>query len=174
MSRPLRVSLADERAVYATDVIRGCILEIFGVEFPIDLVPIAMGDVCVIVGMDWLRRFGVVIDCERQLVTIRDPSGGVLTVYGEGTRCGSAFCLAARARQSLQQGYSGFVAYVMDTRVAAEWPSSVDDVSIVREFLDVFPEKLLGVPPERHVEFLINFVSGEVPIAKVPYRLVPP
>ncbi|CAH1443352.1 unnamed protein product [Lactuca virosa] len=54
LSRPLRVSIADERAVYATDVIRGCVLEIFGVEFLIDLVPIAMGDVCVIVGMDWL------------------------------------------------------------------------------------------------------------------------
>ena len=53
LSRPLRVSIANEKAVYATEVIRGCVLEIFGVEFPIDLVPIAMGDVYVIVGMDW-------------------------------------------------------------------------------------------------------------------------
>ena len=52
LSRPLRVSIADERVVYATDVIRGCVLEILGLEFLIDLVPIAMGDVCVIVGMD--------------------------------------------------------------------------------------------------------------------------
>ena len=52
MSRPLRVSIADEKVIYAADVIRGCVLEIFGVKFPIDLVPIAMGDVCVIVGMD--------------------------------------------------------------------------------------------------------------------------
>ena len=70
LGRPLQVSIADERAVYATDVIRGCVLEIFDVEFPIDLVPIAMGDVCVIVGMDWLSRYGAVIDCECQLVTI--------------------------------------------------------------------------------------------------------
>ena len=70
LSRPLQVSIADEREVCATEVIRGCVLEIFGVEFPIDLVPIAMRDVCVIVGMDWLSRFGAVIDCERQLVTI--------------------------------------------------------------------------------------------------------
>ena len=101
LSRPLRVSIADERVIYATEVIRGCVFEIFSVEFPIDLVPIAMGDVCVIVGMDWLSRFGAIIDCERQLVTIRDPSGGVLTVYGEGTHSGSAFCSAARMRQCL-------------------------------------------------------------------------
>ena len=48
--------------MYASEVIRGCILEIFGYEFLIDLVPIAMGDVRVIVGMDWLSRFGAVID----------------------------------------------------------------------------------------------------------------
>ena len=159
--------------MYASDVIRGCVLEIIGVEFPIDLVLIAMGDVCVIVGMDWLSRYGVVIDCERQLVTIRDPSGGVLTVYGEGTRTGSTFCSAARARQSLQQGCKGFVAYVMDARVDSERPKSVDEVPIVHEFLDVFPEELSGVPPERQVEFSIDLVLGAAPIAKAPYRLAP-
>ena len=77
-------------------------LYIFGVDLLIDLILIAMGDVCVIMGMDWLSPFGAVIDYERQLVTIRDPSGGVLTVYGEGNRFGSAFYSDARARQSLQ------------------------------------------------------------------------
>ena len=52
LSRPLRVSIDDEHAVFATDVFRDCVLEIFGAEFPIDLVTIKMGDVCVIVGMD--------------------------------------------------------------------------------------------------------------------------
>lgn len=172
--RPLRVSIADERAVYATELIRGCVLDIFGVEFPIHLVPIAMGDACVIVGMDWLSRFGAVINCEWQLVTIRDPSGGVLTVYDEGTRPNSAFCSAARARQSLQQGCSGFVAYVVDTRVGVERPSSVEEVPIVREFPDVFPEELPSVPPERQVEFHIDLIMGAAPIGKAPYRLAPP
>ena len=90
LSRPPRVSIADEHAVFATDVICECTFEIFGVEFSIDLVSIAMGDVYVMVVKDWLSRFGAVIDCELQLVTIRNPSRGVLTVYGEGTRSGSA------------------------------------------------------------------------------------
>ena len=133
------------------------------------------------------------IDCERQLVTIRDHSGGVLTVYDEGTRTGSTFCSAARARQSLQQCCRGFVAYVMDARVDSERPKSVDEVPIVREFPDVFPEELSetipdvmetitdvfleelsGVPPERQVESGIEFVPRVAPIAKAPYRLAPP
>ena len=41
------------------------------------------------------------------------------------------------------------MAYVVDTRVGAERPRSVDEVPIVREFLDVFLEEFPGVPPER-------------------------
>ena len=114
------------------------------------------------------------IDCERQLMTIRDPSGGVLTVYGEGTRSGSTFCLAARARQSLQQGCMGFLAYVMDSWAIVERSSSNSEVLIVCEFPDVFPEELPRVPPERQVEFWIDLVPGAAPIAKPPYLHAPP
>ena len=108
------------------------------------------------------------------MVTIRDPSGGVLMIYGEGTRCGLAFCSAARARRSVQRGCRGFVANLMDTRVTTERPSSIGEVPILREFPNVFPEDLPGVPPERQVEFRIDLVLGAAPIAKAPYRLAPP
>ncbi|CAH1445284.1 unnamed protein product [Lactuca virosa] len=85
---PLRVSIANEHGVSASSVYRGCDLEIFGVSFPIDLIPIPMGEVCMIVGMDWLSRFGAMIDCEGQRVVVRSPRGGELIVYGEGTRVG--------------------------------------------------------------------------------------
>ena len=81
--------------------IPGMCIRDFGVEFPIDLVSMAMGDACVIVGIDWLSRFGVVIDYELQIVTIRNPSRGVLSVYGKGTRSGSLIFSAVRVRQSL-------------------------------------------------------------------------
>ena len=62
------------------------VLEIFEVSFPIFFIPIPMGDVCVIVGMDWLSRFGAMIDCEGQWVVVRTPSRGELIIYREGTR----------------------------------------------------------------------------------------
>ena len=52
------------------------------------------------------------------------------------------------------------MAYVMDTQVASERPSSVEEVPVVREFPDVFPEELPGVPPVRQVEFSIDLVPG--------------
>ena len=66
------------------------------------------------------------------------------------------------------------MAYVMDARVDSERPKSVDEVPIVREFPDVFPEEFSGVPPERQVVFGIELIPGAATIAKAPYRLAPP
>ncbi|GJS11473.1 putative reverse transcriptase domain-containing protein [Tanacetum coccineum] len=49
----------------------------------------------------------------------------------------------------------------------------LEDVPIVREFLDVFPEDLPGIPPARKVEFQIDLVPGAAPVARAPYRLAP-
>ena len=95
---PLQLSIANEHGVSSTLVYLGCILETFGVSFPIDLIPIPMGDVCMIVGMDWLSHFGSMIDCEGQRVVARMLSGGELVICGEGTRLGLGFCSAANAR----------------------------------------------------------------------------
>lgn len=49
----------------------------------------------------------------------------------------------------------------------------LDDVPIVRDFPEVFPEELPGIPPARQVEFHIELVPGVAPVAKAPYRLAP-
>ena len=59
---PLCVSIANKHGVSTSVVYQGCVLEIFGVPYPIDRIPIPMGDVYVIVGMDRLSRFGAMID----------------------------------------------------------------------------------------------------------------
>nr|GEU49903.1 reverse transcriptase domain-containing protein [Tanacetum cinerariifolium] len=48
-----------------------------------------------------------------------------------------------------------------------------EDIPLVREFLDVFPEDLSGLPPVRQVEFQIDLISGAGPVAHAPYRLAP-
>jgi hypothetical protein len=47
---------------------------------------------------------------------------------------------------------------------------SVDKVPVVCEYPDVFPEELLGMPPDWDVEFMIDLLPGTRPIAKRPYR----
>ena len=49
----------------------------------------------------------------------------------------------------------------------------MEKIPIVREFLDVFPEELPGIPPEREVDFSIEIVPRTAPISRTPYRMAP-
>ncbi|GJX75391.1 reverse transcriptase domain-containing protein, partial [Tanacetum coccineum] len=49
----------------------------------------------------------------------------------------------------------------------------LEDIPVVREFLDVFPKDLTGLPPIRQVEFQIDLIPGAAPVARAPYRLAP-
>ena len=42
---------------------------------------------------------------------------------------------------------------------------------MVRDFPDVFPEELPGMPPDKEVEFVIDLLPGTAPISKRPYRM---
>ncbi|GKE70170.1 reverse transcriptase domain-containing protein, partial [Tanacetum coccineum] len=47
----------------------------------------------------------------------------------------------------------------------------LEDIPVVREFLEVFLEDLPGLPPVRQVEFQIDLIPGAAPVARAPYRL---
>ncbi|GKC35280.1 putative reverse transcriptase domain-containing protein [Tanacetum coccineum] len=49
----------------------------------------------------------------------------------------------------------------------------LEDIPVVREFPEVFPEDLPGLPPVCQVEFQIDLIPGATPIARAPYRLAP-
>ncbi|GKB79707.1 hypothetical protein Tco_0946602 [Tanacetum coccineum] len=49
----------------------------------------------------------------------------------------------------------------------------LEDVPIVQDFPEVFPEDLPGIPPTRQVEFQIDLVLGVAPVTRAPYRLAP-
>ena len=48
---------------------------------------------------------------------------------------------------------------------------TVEEVAVVNEYPNVFPEELLGMPPDQDVEFVIDLLPGTGPIAKRPYRM---
>ena len=74
----------------------------------------------------------------------------------------SAHC----AKRLLRKGCKGYLANVVDTRKEV---LKLDDIPIVREFSDVFPKDLLGIPIDREIEFSIDLLLGTSPISKAPY-----
>lgn len=93
-------------------------------------------------------------------------------IQGERAQCGPILSSAARAMCHLQQGYTRYIAYIMDNRDKGK--AVGDDVPVVQEYPEVFPEDLHEIPLERQVDFRIDLVYVVAPIAMVAYRLAPP
>ena len=70
----------------------------------------------------------------------------------------------------LRKGCHGYLAYVVET---GKEGTLVDEIPVVREFPYVFPNDIVGLPPEREVEFTINLITGTEPISIPPYRMAP-
>ncbi|XP_074346508.1 uncharacterized protein LOC141685294 [Apium graveolens] len=68
------------------------------------------------------------------------------------------------------KGCDGYLAFVKDT---SKDEPRIEDYPVVREYEDVFPDELPGLPPYREVEFTIKLVPGAEPISNVPYRMAP-
>ena len=49
----------------------------------------------------------------------------------------------------------------------------LENILVVKDFLDVFLEELLGIPPEREVDLSIEILSGTTPTFRAPYRMAP-
>ncbi|GJZ77695.1 putative reverse transcriptase domain-containing protein [Tanacetum coccineum] len=73
-------------------------------------------------------------------------------------------------KKYLSRGCQAYMVHVIDTNFERK---SAKDIPVVNEFLDVFPNHLPGIPPERQVEFQIDLIPRATPIAKTPHRLAP-
>ncbi|KAL0536965.1 hypothetical protein IC582_025928 [Cucumis melo] len=129
-----------------------------------------MLDFDVILGMDWLVANHASIDCSRKEVTFNPPSMASFKFKGGGSRSLSQVISAIRPSKLLNQGTWGILASVVDTR---EVDVSLSSEPVVRDYPDVFPEELPGLPPHREVEFANELEPGTVPISRAPYRMAP-
>ncbi|GKB18108.1 putative reverse transcriptase domain-containing protein [Tanacetum coccineum] len=169
------VELADERISETNTILRGCTLGLLGHPFNIDLMPVELGSFDVIIGMDWLANHHTVIVCDEKIMRI--PYGDeVLIVQGDrggkGEKSKLSIISCTKTQKYIKRGCPIFLAQVMrkETENKSE-EKRLEDVPTVRDFPEVFPEDLPGLPPTRQVEFQIDLVPGAAPVARAPYRL---
>ncbi|GJV35409.1 putative reverse transcriptase domain-containing protein [Tanacetum coccineum] len=79
-----------------------------------------------------------------------------------------------RSHKNQIGGFPIFLAHVTAKEIEDKSEKKrLEDVPIVQDFPEVFPEDLPGLPPTRQVEFQIDLVPGAAPVARAPYRLAP-
>ncbi|GAB2278265.1 hypothetical protein Dimus_039277 [Dionaea muscipula] len=157
-------------AVELNQICCGCGVEVCGRKLPVDLIALEMRGFDVILGMDWLSTHHARLDCHGKRVYFSLP--GEPGFVFDGDRPVRHACLISTLQESkmLMRGCEGFLAYVVETRTDEP---RLEDIPVVCEFVDVFPEDLPGLPPDREVEFVIDLLPDMRPISKAPYRMAP-
>ncbi|GJT71249.1 putative reverse transcriptase domain-containing protein [Tanacetum coccineum] len=145
------IELADGRILETNVILRGCTLGLLGHPFDIDLMLVELGSFDVIVGMDWLAKYHAVIICDKKIVCI--PYGDeVLIIEGDGCNGGSKSKLSiiscTETQKYIQKGCQVYLAQVTAKKSDDKSGEKLlEDVPIVRDFLEVFLEDLPGLPP---------------------------
>ena len=101
--------------VVVSRVYRDCPIRIQEYEFPGDLIELSFREFDVILGMNWLSRHQVVVDCRMKRVALRTPSGEEVTFIDERSNHLSNVISATTARTMVRKGCEAYLAYVIDT-----------------------------------------------------------
>nr|GFA07643.1 putative reverse transcriptase domain-containing protein [Tanacetum cinerariifolium] len=101
-----------------------------------------------------------------------------LIIDGDGSNRGNATRLSiiscTKTEKYVKKGFPIFLSHIKTKEVEDKSENKrLEDVPIVRDFPEVFPEDLPGLPPIRPVEFQIDLVPGAALVAQAPYRLAP-
>nr|GEU82419.1 putative reverse transcriptase domain-containing protein [Tanacetum cinerariifolium] len=135
-----------------------------------NLLPLEMSDFDIILGMDGLTEHRATLDCNLKRVIIGDLNNPEFIYHGSRPGKSIKIISALKARTLISHGCEGFLASIKDT--SFDGPR-LESHPVVRNFPDVFPDELPGLPPEREVEFTIELIPGAQPISKAPYRMAP-
>jgi hypothetical protein len=123
-------------------------VELYGEKFQADLIVLGTKGLDVVLGMDWMSKYQGHIDCARKAIIVTSSSGVQI----------ERVATMPSRKAYYKKSVSG---------------PTLDQVPVVCEYPDVFPEELPGMPPDRDIEFVIELIPGTAPIAQRPYRMNP-
>ncbi|GJU71577.1 putative reverse transcriptase domain-containing protein [Tanacetum coccineum] len=170
------VELADRKSLTINTILRGCTLNLQNHLFVIDLLPIELGSFDIIVGMDWMAEHLTEVVCYEKYIRV-PYKNDMLIIQGErsGIKSESRFKVISsiRTQKYIDQGCQVFLIQMIKEERTKIPERRIEDVPVVRDFLEIFLEDLPGLTPTCQVEFHIELIPGAAPVARAPYRLAP-
>ncbi|XP_074374362.1 uncharacterized protein LOC141714760 [Apium graveolens] len=155
LTEPLTIEVANQDRVLGSQFCPKCQLEIHGHSFLADLIPFELGEFNMILGMDWLSQHKANIYCKKKKIVMYTENNVMINYQGQKQE--KKFLSILKAKKLLRQGCEAYLAHIIDTEKEAP---NLDEIPIVSEFLDVFPDEFPGLPPDREIKFSIDLVPG--------------
>ncbi|XP_027156585.1 uncharacterized protein LOC113757632 [Coffea eugenioides] len=138
----VKTSTGDQNLI-ANLVYRNCEICVGERKLLTDLIGLAIKGYDVILGMDWLAHYNAQLNCRTKIVELDIPGQATLKLDVRGKLASSALISGIRARKLLSKGAQDYLAFLINT------PSdkvNLEDMPVVKDFPDVFPEELENFP----------------------------
>eukprot|EP00253_Pinus_taeda_P012142 PITA_12142 len=170
---PWLVQLATGAKRRVTAKINDCSFTIADQPITADLNILPLGSYDILISMDWVEKHWSLVDCKTKVIYYRDQQGNSKEMQGirrpVQVRPITANQLVKCVRKGCQV-YAIQVGYVNSKDKSA----SLNNIPVIQEFTDVFPEEIPGLPPRRNIDFTIELVRGAAPVSRAPYRMSVP
>ena len=168
----LAVSTPIGDTIYIQNAISSLNIKIQGREMNAFAYLLHMDDFDIILGMDWLKKYYALLDCNRKRIIFQIPGEPEICYQCPKHHSDRMIVSALKAIRILRNGGQGYLACV---RAIPPMDSlkSITDIEVVRDYPDVFPDDLPGLPPVREIDFAIELELGTTPISIAPYRMAP-
>ena len=164
------VSVPNGDTMISERIVPGSRLVIQNKDFPANLIVLSIHDFDIILGMDWLSKHRATLDCYKKEVRLVRPEEPGVIFRGIRREIAPSLINAMTASKMLRKGCQGYLAFVVDRRQEG---TRLEDIPIIKEFPDVFPDDISGLPPDREVQFTIDLIPETEPISIPPYRMAP-
>ena len=135
--------------LYTKEVVEHVPIELVGHTFLTNLLVFKNQDIDVILGMNWLCQRGAAIDTMNRTIQLNSPDNNSKLLIRLPT-----------PKRAVERSYGTTI-------------KEVKDIPVVREFLDVFLDDQLGLPPDRDVEFVVELKPGTATVSRRAYQMPP-
>src|SRR5262249_26146376 len=134
-----------------------------------DLIVLEMTKYDIILGMSWLTRVKALVDCRSKTVSFVRSDGKKASFVGEAAVTRKSELCSFELIENEEKESEDYFGKLEDEK---ERPD-LDSIPVVREFSDVFPDELPGLPPKREIDLEIELMANTEPLSKAPYRMAP-
>ncbi|XP_070002914.1 uncharacterized protein [Nicotiana sylvestris] len=171
LSSPIPVSTPVGDSIIVDRVYRLCLIIINGCETRADLLVLNTVNFDLILGMDWLSPYHAILDCHAKIVILAMAGLPWIEWKGALNYVPNRVISFLKAERMVEKGCDAYLAFVRD--VSVDTPI-VESIMVVRDFPNVFPVDLPGMPPNKDIDFGIDFLLGTQPISIPLYCMASP
>jgi hypothetical protein len=125
-----------------------------------------LGSYDLLIGMDWLAAYKTKLDCYHKTLEFVNEERRIITLHGIQNPISVRQISSLQMKKYCRKGCSLYSIQVLES-VENEKPN-LEGHPILREYKDVFPKEVSGLPPRRDIDFLIELTPGVVPASRTP------